>query len=68
MLNGIFGPKIEVVTGYWRKFHNEESHGSRPDSHPNINRINKSRKMKRSEPVSRMGEVRNSCEVFVGNP
>jgi hypothetical protein len=54
MLRRIFGTKRNGVTGGWRKLHNEELHNLFPS--PSIIRIIKSKGMKRSEHVARMGE------------
>jgi hypothetical protein len=53
VLRGIFGAKRDKVTGEWRKLHNEELH----DLHrsPNIVRVIKSRRMRWSGHVARMG-------------
>jgi hypothetical protein len=63
LLRRIFGCKREEVAGGWRKQHNEELHGSY-DS-PNIIRVTKSRRMRWTGHVARMGETRNSCSVLV---
>jgi hypothetical protein len=44
VLRRIFGPKVNEVTGDWRKPHNEELH--KLHSSPNIIRMIKSRRMK----------------------
>jgi hypothetical protein len=43
MLRRIFGPKMDEVTGGWRKLHNEELHGLY--SSPNTISMIKSRRM-----------------------
>jgi hypothetical protein len=50
----IFGPKRDVVTGEWRKLHNEELHDLYSSS--NIVRAIKSIRMRWSGHVARMGE------------
>jgi hypothetical protein len=44
MLRGIFGLKIDEVTGVWRKLHIEGHHNIY--SSPSINRMIKSRRMR----------------------
>jgi hypothetical protein len=44
VLNGMFGPKRDEVTGEWSKLHSEELHILY--SSPNINRQIKSRRMR----------------------
>jgi hypothetical protein len=52
-LRRIFGPKRDEVTGGWRKLHSEELHNLY--SSPNTIRMLKSRKMRRTGHVARMG-------------
>jgi hypothetical protein len=54
------------VTGDWRKLHNEELHNLY--SSPSIIRMIKSRRMRWSGHVARMGETRNAYRILVGNP
>ena len=61
-----FGPKRDEVTGEWRKLHNEEL--SDLYSLPNIVRVVKSRRMRWSGHVARMGERRGVHRVLVGKP
>ena len=56
MLRGIFGPKRGEVTREWRKLHNEDLNDLNPS--PNIVREIKSRKMRWTGHVARMGEGR----------
>jgi hypothetical protein len=49
----LFEPKRDEVTGDWRKLHNEETHNLY--SSPNIIRIIKSRRMRWTGHVARMG-------------
>jgi hypothetical protein len=44
VLRRIFGPKMEVVAGSWRRLHNEELHNLYVPS--NIIRVIKSRRMR----------------------
>ena len=66
VLRRIFGPRRDEVTGEWRKLHNEE----RNDLYcsPNIVRVMKSRIMRWSGHVARMGERRDIYRVLVGKP
>jgi hypothetical protein len=65
-LRKIFGPKRDEVTGEWRKLHNEELCDLY--SSPSIIRISKSRRMRWSGHVARMGEERNMYRLLVGKP
>jgi hypothetical protein len=56
VLRRIFGPKRAEVTGEWRKLHNEELH--KLYLSPNIIRQIKSRRMRWTGYVARMGEER----------
>jgi hypothetical protein len=53
VLRRIFGPKIDEVTGGWRKLHNEELHGLY--SSPSIVRVIKAGRMRWAGHVARMG-------------
>jgi hypothetical protein len=64
-LRRIFGPKRDEVTGVWRKLHNEELYDLYS---PTIVRVIKSRRMRWSGHVARMGEVRGVYRVLVGKP
>ena len=66
MLRRLFGPKRDVVTGEWRKLHNEELNDLY--SLPNIVRVVKSRRMRWAGHVARMGEDRAVRRVLVGKP
>jgi hypothetical protein len=66
VLRRVFGPKRDGVTGKWRKLHNEELNDLY--SLPNIVRVVKSRRMRWSEHVARMGEERGVHRVLVGKP
>jgi hypothetical protein len=65
VLRKIFGPKREE-DGSWRKLHNDELHSLY--STPNIVRVIKSRKMRWSGHVARIGEGRGAYRVLVGRP
>ena len=66
MLRRIFGPKRDVVTGEWRKLHNEELKDLY--SSPNIVRVMKSRRMRWAGHVAGMKEGRGVHKVLVGKP
>ena len=52
----IFGPRRDEVTGYWRRWHNEELNDL--VCSPNIVRVIKWRRMRWAGHVARMGEER----------
>jgi hypothetical protein len=52
--------------GDWRKLHNEALHNLY--SSPNIIRLIKSRRMRWTGHVARMGETRNTYRILVGKP
>jgi hypothetical protein len=54
------------MTGGWRKLHNEELHSLH--SSPSIIRMIKSRRMRWTGHVARMGEKRIAYRILVGNP
>jgi hypothetical protein len=64
VLRRILGPKRDGVTGERRKLPNEELHNLY--SSPDIIRQIKSRRMRWSGHVARMGEGRNVYRVLVG--
>jgi hypothetical protein len=66
VLRRIFGAKRDKVTGEWRKLHNEELRDLY--SSPSIIRIIKSRRMRWSRHVARMGEKMNAYRLLVGKP
>jgi hypothetical protein len=65
VLRRIFGPKREE-DGSWRKLHNDELHSLY--SSPNIVRMIKSRTMRWTGHVARIGEGRGVYRVLVGRP
>jgi hypothetical protein len=65
VLRRIFVPKRDEVTGEWRKLHNEELHNLY--SSPDIITQVKSRPMRWTGHVARMGEERKVYKVFGGN-
>jgi hypothetical protein len=64
VLRKIFGPKRDEVTGERRKLNNTELHNLY--SSPDIIRQMKSRKMRSTGRVARMGEGKNLYRVLVG--
>jgi len=66
VLRGIFGTKREEVTGEWRKLHVEELY----DLYCllNIVRVIKSRRMRWTGHIARMGERTGECRVLVRKP
>jgi hypothetical protein len=64
MLRGIFGLKRHKVIRGWRKLHNKELH--KFYSSPSIIRMLKSKRMRRTGHVARMGEKRNTYRIVVG--
>ena len=62
----VFGPKRDEVTGEWRKLHNDELMDLY--SLPNIVRVVKSRRMRWTGHVARMGEGKGMHKVLVGKP
>jgi hypothetical protein len=63
VLRKIFGPKRDEVTGDWRKLYNERNDLY---SLPNIVRVIRSRRTRRSGHVARMGEGRIAYRVLMG--
>jgi hypothetical protein len=66
VLRRIFGPKRDEVTGELRKLHNMELHDLY--SSPSIIRIIKSRRMRWTVHVARMGEKRNAYRLLMAKP
>jgi hypothetical protein len=66
VLRRIFGPKIDEVTGEWRKLHNEELRDLY--SSPSIIRKIRLRSMRWTGHVARMGEKKNAYRLFMGKP
>jgi hypothetical protein len=66
VLRGVFGPKSDEVTGEWKKLYNEELNNLY--SLPNIVRVLKSRRMRWTGHVARMGEERVVHRLLVGKP
>jgi len=66
VLRRIFGRKTDKVTGEWRKLHNEELNDMYHS--PNIVWVIKSRRMRWSGHMARVGERRGLYRVLVGKP
>ena len=64
MLRRIFGTRRDEVTGEWRRLHNEELNDLY--SSPNIVRVIKSRRMRWTGHVARMGKDRGAYRFLVG--
>jgi hypothetical protein len=62
----ILGLKRGEVIGGWRKLHNEKLHTSNLYCSPSVIRIIKSRRMRLTGHVARMGEKRNAYMILVG--
>jgi len=66
VLRRIFGPKRDKVTGEWRTLHNEELNNLY--SSPNTVQVIKSRRMRWTGHVARMGEGRGVYRILMGKP
>jgi hypothetical protein len=66
VLRRIFEPKKNEVTGGWRKLNNEVLYTSNLYSSARIIRTIKSRRMRWTGNVTRMGEKRSAYKVLVG--
>jgi hypothetical protein len=66
LLRRIFGPKRDEVTEEWRRLHNEELNDLYAS--PNIIWVIKSRRMRWTRHVARMGEGRGAYRILVGRP
>jgi hypothetical protein len=66
VLRRIFGSKRDVVTGEWRKLHNEELNDLYCS--PNIVRVVKLSRMRWAGHVARVVEGRSVYRVLVGRP
>ena len=66
VLRRIFGPRRDEVTGDWSRLHNEELNDLY--SSPNFVRVIKSRRMRWTGHVARMGQKRRVYRFLVGKP
>jgi hypothetical protein len=66
VLRRIFGSKRDEATGEWGRLHNEELNNLY--SSPNIIRVIKSRRMRWTGHVARMGEKSGAYRILVGRP
>jgi hypothetical protein len=66
VLRRIFGPKRDEVIREWRRLHNNGLYALY--SSPDIIRVMKSRRLKWSGHVARMGERRGTYMALVGKP
>jgi hypothetical protein len=64
VLRKVFGPKMDEVTGEWKKLHNEALNNVY--SSPSIVRVVKSRRMRWAGHVARMGEGRGVAQGVGG--
>ena len=65
VLRRIFGPRMDVVTGEWRRLHNVNLNDL--FSSPYIVRVIKSRRMRWAGHVASMGEKRGCIGYWCGN-
>jgi hypothetical protein len=66
VLKRIFGPKREEVLEGWRRLYNETLYNLYTSS--DINKMIKSRKVRRMGHVAHMGEMRNTYRLVTGKP
>ena len=64
LVTQIFGPKMDEVTGEWRKVHNEELNDVY--SSPHTLRVITSRRMRWAGHVASMGERRGVYRILAG--
>jgi hypothetical protein len=63
VLRRIFGSEREEVAGGWRRLHNDEFHNLYIS--PSIIRVAKSRRMRWTGHIARIGKVRNAYNILV---
>jgi hypothetical protein len=66
VLRRIFGTKRDEVTGEWRELHNEKLHDLYFS--PSIIRIIKSRRMRWTGHIARMGKKKRNYRLLVRKP
>jgi hypothetical protein len=66
VLRKIFGPKMDEVTGEWRRLHNEGDFDLYTS--PNIIQVMKSRRVRWVGHVAHLGDRRGAYRVLVGRP
>jgi len=66
VLRRVFVPRIDEVTGEWRRLHNEELNDLY--SSPNVVRVIKLRRMRWVGHVARMGKEMRVYRILVGKP
>ena len=66
VLERLYGPKREQVTGELRRLHHEQLYDLY--SLPDIIRVTKSRRMRWEGHIVRMGNMRGAYRVLVGKP
>jgi hypothetical protein len=66
VLRRIFGHKREEMAGGWRRLHSEEFHNLHTS--PNTIRVIKSRRMRWTGYVVRMGYMRRAYKMLIGKP
>jgi hypothetical protein len=66
VLRKIFGPKWDEVTGEWKRLHNKELYALY--SSPNFIQVIKSRRLRWTGHLARMGESRGAYRALVGKP
>jgi hypothetical protein len=66
VLRKIFGPKRDEVTGGWKRLHNGDLRNLYYS--PSVIRMIKSRRIRWTGHVARMGEKRNAYRILLGKP
>jgi len=66
VLREILGPKRDKITWEWRRLYNKKAYDLY--SSPNIFQVIKSRRMRWTENVARIGKGKGEYRVLVGKP